>query len=278
MALAPPDFAAEIDGIWAHAVATAAKMKSCGGKATRCHYMPQFLQRRWAQNGSLQVRDSNGVVTTYSIKAANNQNKFIPIGFAEDLYTTIDGATQDRATLEILFGSIEDSTHRTLEALKKNNWAVVQIHKKTLALFVAAAFLRMPNSIQAAKGMLQVELNRKGIAGVQVDGNTVHALLQKPFKAIAQSFYADCRWTLIHYQPPLRQTTGDIFLRVASHEGQEPKDVNKLEHWEFHIPLDPEALLVLNGWKSPTEQLPCGKCEGITPLPWDAPGMSHWLL
>ncbi len=278
MARAHPDFAGEIDRLWAHAKVTAAKLVRFSGNAKRCHYMPQFLQRRWAQNGLLQVRDANGVVTAYSIKDSKNQNQFIPVGYAADLYTTIDGATQDRETLEVLFGSIENRTHQTLEALKKNNWIMAQSHRQTLAMFVAAAFLRLPNSIQAAKGMLQVELDKQGIAGVQFDGNTVHALLQRPFKEIVQGLYTDCRWTLVRYPLPLRQTTGDIFLMAAIHEGQALKDENKLGSWEFQMPLDPQALLVLNGWTSATDPLPSGECDGIAPLPWQAPGTTHWFL
>ena len=271
------DFASQIDGLWAAAKLTAGKLAT-RDKPKRCHYMPQFLQRRWAQNGVLRVRDSNGVEADYPIRDDVGEKLFLPFGYEEDLYTTLDGGKHDRETLEALFGALEDSTHTTLKALKRNNWKMADKHRRALSLFVAAAFLRLPNSITAAEATLQEELDAKAIKGTQVHGNTVHALMGVPFKAIAQGLYSDCRWTIVRYDPPQRQTTGDIFLRKADHEGQAPRDESKLENLELQMPLDPQALLVLNGWKSDTEPFPSGECDGGSPLPWQASKASHWFL
>ena len=45
------DFDVEIDRLW-----TQAKLVPTQNKIN-CHYMPQFLQRRWAENGMLRVMD-----------------------------------------------------------------------------------------------------------------------------------------------------------------------------------------------------------------------------
>lgn len=268
----PPDFATEIDRLWARA-------KLARGTATRCHYMPQFLQRRWAENGILTVRDASGRISTHPIRSRKGKNLFLPFGYKVDLYTTNDRGSEDRSTLEALFGLIESRTARILIGLKDKDWVMAPEDRDTLSLFVAAAFLRLPNSIKAVQVEHQPDLDILAPGMVQHDGNTVHALLQRPFKEIAKTFNAHCRWSIVRYPPPKRQQTGDVFLRATTPDRQAPREeYPKLEDWEFHMPLDPHALMVINGWTGPNVPLPLGTCDGSAPLPWNAPGTNHWFL
>jgi hypothetical protein len=215
----------------------------------------------------------------HSIKNHKGRKRFLPFGYKTDLYSTNDNGKEDRSTLEALFDSIENRTAKTLCGLKSKSWFLADKDRETLSLFLAAAFLRLPNSIKAAQVEFQPEFDKIAPGLVQHDGNTVHALLQKPFKNITKSFYSDCRWSIVRFLPPNRQQTGDIFLMAATHDRQAPKEqFSKLEDWEFHMPIDPHALLVINGWSGPDVPLPLGPCDGGSPLPWIAPDTSYWFL
>ncbi len=164
-----PNFEIKIDALWA-------KANTATGATRRCHFMPQFLMRRWAVDDALRVEDlTTGIVTsrpTKKIRNGKTKNAFIDIGVENDLYTTFDGRKVDRATLEALFGQLESKTSETLDRIAKNDWLLSDQDRVTLSLFVAATALRLPPVLSTVETEYQPDFEKVTPGAKQTPGNT----------------------------------------------------------------------------------------------------------
>jgi hypothetical protein len=266
-----PNFDSIIEGLWT-------KAKATKGNTRKCHYMPQFLMRRWAVNDEIRVQDiATGIVTTHRTKETWNgkkQNASIDVGFENDLYTTFDGKKWDRGTLEALFGQLESITAAALDGLERKHWILSDPDRETLSIFAAATALRLPHVLSAFETEFQPDFEIIAPGAKQIPGNTTHALLSVALKTLTRSFYQKHRWTIIRY-PNDRQHTGDIPLIAATHDGSMIS--NNPDDWELRMPLDPHALLVTNGLKGPDTPLRPGTFLGPAPDEWNAPGAKRIL-
>ena len=269
----PPNFTGQIADLWA-------KASAATGTTRKCHYMPQFLMRRWAQNEALTVQDiKTGFISTHPIKEirkGKKKNAFLPVGFEIDLYSTWDGSKEDRSTLEALFGRLEADTSELLNRLAANAWTFSDQDRFRLALFVAASALRVPVGIRAVQNDWQADFDQTSPGATQKPGNTAHALLKVIFKDTAEKLYANPHWAIVTFQPPNRQHTGDIPLVLAT-RGTVPVS-NDPSQWEVHMPLDPQALLTIGGMDAPGQPLPSGTYHGQTPYEWSPSGAITRIL
>ena len=262
----------KIDDLWK-------KARTAKQMTKKCHYMPQFLQRRWARGDWLHVQDiAKGTVTRHRIKKSEKGKKkpaFIPIGYEIDLYTTWNGNTANRAELEAVFGGIENETAKTLKELTTKDWVMSEDNRRILSIFVASMVLRLPNSLKSIQAEFRSDLARLSPGGEQKLGNTAHALIKVQLKGLTERLLSNTNWTIIRY-PNGRQHTGDIPLIIATRENEKPS--HNPDDWEIHIPLDPHALLTINGMRAPNERLQTGTMVGIIPLEWNANGATKRIL
>ena len=268
-----PGFTVQIADLWAKATAAT-------GTTRNCHYMPQFLMRRWAQNEALTVQDiKTGSISTHPTKAIRKRKKknaFLPVGFEIDLYSTWDGSKEDRSTLEALFGMLEGDTNELLNRMATNAWSFSDQDRFKLALFVAASALRLPTGIRAVQDDWQADFDQISPEAKQKPGNTAHAILKVIFKDTAEKLYANPHWAIVTFQPPNRQHTADIPLVLAT-RGTVPVS-NDPSKWEVHMPLDPQALLTIGGMEAPGQPLPSGTLRGGTPFEWSPGGATTRIL
>jgi hypothetical protein len=267
-----PDFDALIDGFWA--AAHRKKVKLAGSKGTKkCHYMPQFLMRRWIHGGKLRIQN----IATKTIREfpATAKGK-ISIGLQKDLYTTYDGSDIDRVTLEAFLESIEGQTAEALRSLASNDWKMECETRKTLALFVASTVLRLPAVLLAVQVEYQPDFEEIVPGAKQVTGHTAQALLQLKLKEFTKTLFANPRWAIVRFPPDRRQSTGDIPLIAATHDGA--KLGNDFGTWELGMPLDPSALLLINGRSAIDVYFPSGTLDGNLPCEWNPLNAKHRIL
>lgn len=228
-----------------------------------CHYVSQFYLRRWAQNNGKEicVTDiSTGLSTVYpttEVRDGKQKPKKIPIGVADDLYTTLGGVNDDRVTVEAFLGLIENKTAECLKNLKNNRWEITPKKRKILAVFLAASILRHP--------VLLSEMAHDGaLGGMQTTGEIANAALRAPLEEVASILYHNPNWTVVTYRHPQRQQTYDNPMSLANYEGTTPAEADP-STWCFNMPLDPYAILSINGHSGPNKILTPGVVAGFNP-------------
>jgi hypothetical protein len=274
-----PDFSKRIGKWWeiAHGVSEAAKSP----ETLNCHYLPQFLMRRWA-------RDDGKIRYVEIATGEEHLGKPEEIAALPDLYTTsAPDSPPDRRLLEAFFNCTESDATAVLAKLEANKWVITDKQKEVLSIFLAALVVRLPSVI--AKIMEQYRPDWKREWGLEPDGtphrgNFILRLLknEQPFtpsgpilQNLATCFFHRHKWTFALLASDQRMPTGDVPIMLNFGNDALPPD-----KWEIRIPLGPGVLLTTNNNDDAGNPYPVGVQQADPKYrpAWAARDMKYRLL
>lgn len=274
-----PDFQKTVREMWQ--VAERVSAEGLKKEVKNCHYMPQFLMKRWADDG--------GLLHVVDISTNREETKTPQeIGAIADFYTTeTPGTEPDRRLLESFLEQSESRTGTTLKALSQKGWHVSSDDKEVLSLFLAAMTIRLPVVLDGIAN--EYRSDWKPDWGLSEDGsphrgNMVYRLLKnmEPFAPagpilpnLAKCFFHRHAWALVTFDKSHRLQTGDI--PIALNKGNESLPPEK---WEIRLALDPFVLLTTNN-RHDNQLYPEGthSADPAVRLPdWNANGGKYRIL
>jgi hypothetical protein len=270
------DFAKDVANGWA-----AAERQSNKNDVLRCHYVPQFVMRRWLQGGVLQV--INVATGALEMKSAGD------VGMETDLYTIIrPTGEKDRRLMEAFLGWVENRAGKVIHGMEKTGWPWPKVNgctwKHTLSLFLAVMMVRLPPVLRMIHTKHRLDWNPEygvGADGQPYWGNFAYRLMKniEPFNfrdpilcILAESFFRS-PWAIFKFHGRRLQTGG---IPVSLDRGA---DLLPPERWRIRMPLSPSVLLGVNevGEDGTVIQEGAYSTE-IYPGDWDVPQMGFRIL